>query len=143
MKILKECIFCNIVNKKSSAHIIFQDEYVTSFLDINPITKGHTLLIPNQHIERLDLIEDEELAYHLMGSLIKVSNILIESGICEDFSIVQDNGEQADQDVHHLHFHIIPRYIMDGVSLNLETNKIYSSKENLYNTWKEIYKPMK
>ncbi|WP_180230507.1 HIT family protein [Priestia megaterium] len=139
---MKECIFCNIVNKKSSAHIIFQDEYVTSFLDINPITKGHTLLIPNKHIERLNLIKDHKLSSHLMDSLIQVSNMLVQSGICEDFSIVQDNGEQADQDVNHLHFHIIPRYIMDGVNLNLETNKIYSNKESLYNTWQEIQKSM-
>lgn len=125
------CVFCGIVKKEISSYIIYKDEVVTAFLDINPVALGHTLVIPNEHFNRLDTIKDGEVMKSLMHALIKVSNLLINSGVCMDFTILSDNGVSAQQDIMHAHFHIIPRHDNEKIELKLPTNKEASDEEDL------------
>ena len=129
------CIFCEIAKGERFSYTIFQDETATAFLDINPVAAGHTLVIPNKHFNRLDSMNDEEIMKGLMNALIKVSNLLITSGICKDFTILNDNGIHAQQDIMHTHFHIIPRFDNEKIELNLPTDKEIANKEKLKNTY--------
>jgi len=102
-----DCIFCDIINKKSYAEVLFENESAISFLDIKPINYGHTLVIPKIHYENfLDLPEDE------LSELIKVtkniSGAIVNSLNPEGFNVVTNNGIAAGQSVFHFHFHIIP-----------------------------------
>ena len=128
---MEQCIFCGIVKKEKSAYIIYEDEIVTAFLDINPIALGHTLVIPNKHFARLDAINDEKVMQGLMSALVKVSNMLVKAGLCEDFTVLNDNGVNAQQDIMHIHFHIIPRHRNENIELKLPTNKEIATKEKL------------
>ncbi|WP_259331040.1 HIT domain-containing protein, partial [Bacillus sonorensis] len=68
MSEMDKCIFCDIVRQKISCFEIYKNDFVTAFLDINPISYGHTLIIPNNHIERLDHLNDPSLSKALMNS---------------------------------------------------------------------------
>ena len=132
---MKNCIFCKIVNEELPAYVLFKDEQVTAFLDINPVALGHTLVIPNKHSNRLDHINDEEIMKGLMNALIKVSHLLLASGICTDFTILSDNGKNAKQDIIHTHFHVIPRFQNEKIQLKLPTNKEIATREKLNETY--------
>lgn len=135
-----DCIFCQIVQRNAPAYIVYQTNIVTAFLDKYPVTYGHTLVIPNQHISRLNLVKEPVIGHHIMDALRNVSNLLIEAGICEDFSILQDNGYYAEQDIDHLHFHIIPRYKDDGIRWKLQTNDELAREENFMRVWERMRK---
>jgi len=103
------CIFCDIINKKAHAEILFENERVISFLDIRPVNYGHTLVIPKTHYENFLALPEDELC-----ELIKVTKDLSEAIASslspEGFNIVTNNGMAAGQSVFHFHFHIIPRF---------------------------------
>lgn len=135
---MDNCTFCKIINKNEHAYIIYENTYITAFLDINPVMNGHVLICPNHHIEKLNEIKHPNISNALMESLIFVSNALIQSGICTDYSILQANGESADQDIKHVHFHIIPRYKNDKIYFKLETDKEAALADNLDNVYNKI-----
>lgn len=128
---MESCLFCQIVKGESSAFTLYKDEIATAFLDVNPVTLGHVLVIPNKHYQQLHLIKDEEIMKRLMNVIIKVTNQLIKSGICRDYTILQDNGVNAQQDIMHAHFHIIPRHRDETVRFHLPADNKISSKESL------------
>ncbi len=132
---MENCIFCGIVRGEISSYTVFKDEIATAFLDINPVALGHILVIPNKHFDRLDTINDEEIMKGLMNALIKVSNLLITSGICNDFTILNDNGINAQQDIMHTHFHIMPRHHNEKIELKLPTDKEVANTEKLKYTY--------
>ena len=106
------CIFCDIIERKSKAEILYEDDSVISFLDIRPVNYGHALVIPKNHYKDfLSMPADE------MNNVIKVSQIVAEavsnSLNTDGFNIVANNGRAAGQSVFHFHFHIIPRYKTD------------------------------
>ncbi|WYP27211.1 HIT domain-containing protein [Alkalihalobacillus sp. FSL W8-0930] len=117
-----DCVFCDIVHKKVNSYMINQTKNTTAFLDSNPIADGHMLVVPNKHVETLDQLDDAKIASELMQSVIGAATLLVKAGVCSDYSILQDNGEHAEQDIKHVHFHIIPRHANDHVQFNLKTN---------------------
>lgn len=128
---MENCIFCQIINRKLPGFIISQNESVTAFLDINPVSDGHVLVVPNEHTEKLYEMKNSETVNALINTLIHTANLLVKSGICTDYSIVQSNGKYAEQDINHLHFHIIPRHQNDEVVFKLDTDTIAALKDNL------------
>ncbi|WP_456418703.1 HIT family protein [Methanocaldococcus infernus] len=102
------CIFCKIVNKEIPAKIVYEDDYVISFLDINPRSKGHTLVVPKKHYERFDELPDEELCKLMVG--VKKTIEILKKLNFKGYNIVNNNGRAAGQEVDHVHIHIIPRY---------------------------------
>lgn len=133
---MNKCVFCDILNNKIPCFDIYKNEHVTAFLDINPISPGHILIIPNKHIERLEHIDDRIISNALMESLIHIPKILIKAGICEDFTVLSDNGNNAQQEIKHTHFHIIPRHKNEKLSFDTDNNA--AEKNNLLNVWKII-----
>ncbi len=109
-----DCIFCKMVTSQIPVTKIYEDEIVFAFLDIGPISDGHTLVIPKQHFTRLHECSSEILG-EVCSRLGKIAKIVM-TGIGSDgYNILCNNGRAAGQVVEHLHFHIIPRRTGDGV----------------------------
>lgn len=115
-----DCIFCAIAEGESPSFKVYEDDEVLAYLDINPFTKGHTLVIPKQHRTGLLDAEDSLLA-SVLPKVKKVAAHLKSALPCDGFNILQNNGEAAGQTVRHIHFHIIPRYA--GEPLAFESHK--------------------
>ncbi len=112
---MNECIFCKIVNGERKANIIYEDELVLGFMDINPINEGHILLIPKQH--KLDL---DELTTEESNRIMEVSKLMVKvlknKYPLDGYSMMQNGG--AFNDIGHYHLHIFPRYKNDGFGWN-------------------------
>lgn len=106
---MENCIFCNKENL--STGIVYEDEYVMAFMDIEPINEGHVLLITKEHYLDVDEIPDELLA-HLMSVSKKIVAALKKTYHADGYSIMQNGGKF--NDIGHYHLHIFPRYENDG-----------------------------
>jgi histidine triad (HIT) family protein len=107
------CIFCSIVDGDIPGRIVYEDDGVTAFLDANPLTPGHTLVIPDDHTARLDDVPDDAAreVYGAVHDLVPA----IESALdAQGTTIALNNGEAAGQEVSHVHWHLIPRSADDG-----------------------------
>jgi len=108
MYMREDCIFCKIINKQTNAYVVYETKEVISFLDINPITRGHLLVVPKKHYERFVDIPQEDLT-----AIFKVIHILcgkVEKKLSDNYNIGMNQGEYAGQIIPHIHFHVIPRY---------------------------------
>jgi histidine triad (HIT) family protein len=109
-----DCVFCKMVVGQIPVAKIYEDEFVLAFLDIGPLSDGHTLVIPKYHFERLHDCPPELLGRvgsHL-GEVAKAVAVAMNS---DGYNVLCNNGRAAGQLVEHLHFHIIPRNTGDGV----------------------------
>jgi histidine triad (HIT) family protein len=113
---MENCIFCKIAAGLIPCNKVYEDENVLSFMDINPINKGHLLIIPKKHFQEVKDY-DEETGMQLFKAAIKIEKALRETkGIkLEATSFVMANGKAAGQEVFHSHLHIIPRYEHDNM----------------------------
>ena len=102
------CIFCAIASGEIPSFKVYEDDLVVAYLDINPFTEGHTLVIPKAHSEGLLDTDDATLAA-VIARVKKVAAHLKAALPCDGFNILQNNGEAAGQTVRHVHFHIVPR----------------------------------
>lgn len=107
-----DCIFCDIVSKNAEAEIIFENEKFISFLDINPVNYGHTLVIPKAHHDNFLTIPAEELL-ELTKFTQYIAGAVKRAVKADGFNIISNNGTSAGQSVFHFHYHIIPRYEND------------------------------
>ena len=104
----ENCIFCKIVRGEMPASIIFEDDICVAFMDVFPITDGHSLLIPKKHFTNMFDVDDDVVA-HLAKRLADLTRRVKEASGEEGVINTVANGEGAGQDVPHLHFHAIPR----------------------------------
>lgn len=109
------CVFCAIAAGEIPSFKVYEDDLVLAYLDINPFTKGHTLVIPKAHSANL-LETDEATLAAVIARVKKVAAHLKAALPCDGFNILQNNGEAAGQTVMHLHFHIVPRYGKEAIS---------------------------
>lgn len=113
---MEDCIFCKIVKGEIPSKKIFEDEKVFVFLDIKPMAKGHCLIIPKQHFENI-FDAPEEILKEVIFATKKVVSLLQKSLGVDGVNIFNNNGKTAEQSIFHLHFHILPRYENDGLSI--------------------------
>lgn len=107
-----ECIFCNIKEGKAEAEIIFEDEHILAFLDIQPVNYGHTLVIPKKHYDNFLTIPKDELN-RLTHATQFIAGIIKRTLNADGFNVISNNGDPAGQSVFHFHYHIIPRFKND------------------------------
>lgn len=112
----KECIFCKIVRGESPAQKVYKTEDVLAFLDINPITDGHTLVIPKEHYQDILQIPMPVLEKTMEGAK-KIAEELQKALDAGGVNILHNSGSVAQQEVSHFHFHIIPRYRKDKINI--------------------------
>ncbi|MFC2033955.1 histidine triad nucleotide-binding protein [Chloroflexota bacterium] len=102
-----DCIFCKIVDGEIPSNILYQDERVIAFPDINPLAPTHLLIIPRKHISSLDKLSEEDS--FLVGEMTKVANKLAKSeNISESgYRVVINCGKEGGQGVDHIHMHLL------------------------------------
>jgi histidine triad (HIT) family protein len=124
-----DCIFCKIINGEISSYKVFEDDLVFAFLDIKPLTRGHTLIIPKKHFVDILDIDNQSLARTVVVAKELASKFKLKLG-AEGFNLLQSNGSIAHQDVFHFHMHLVPRYKNDGIDLNSHhTNQLIDVEE--------------
>ncbi len=106
-------IFEKIVNREIPATIVYEDEDTLAFMDIGPIIKGHTLVIPKTCYNPVTETPDEVLA-KLIRIAKRIAGAQMNALGADGVNIMQNNGAAAGQEVPHLHFHVIPRFENDG-----------------------------
>lgn len=111
----QECVFCKIIQGHVPAYKVFEDAQTLAFLDINPVTHGHILIVPKEHHEwLLDL--PEKTLEELMHTVQRVAKAVMKATPAKGFNVGMNNGRVAGQIVFHAHFHVIPRYDDDKLS---------------------------
>lgn len=113
---MSQCAFCSIVAEESPAHRLYEDDRSVAFLDIEPATRGHTLVVPRSHYETLTDMP-RSLAGDVFQTVHRVATALTSVYQLEGYNVIQSNGASAGQDVLHAHIHVIPRYEGDTVAL--------------------------
>lgn len=138
---MTDCIFCKIVNQEIPSYSVFEDDKVYAFLDITQVTKGHTLLVPKEHVT--DIFEYEPtLAGEVFARVPMVARAL-ENAFPEmdGLNIINNNRELAYQSVFHSHIHLIPRYEKtDDFSIHFGNNQGSYSSEDMQEIAKKIMK---
>jgi histidine triad (HIT) family protein len=109
-----DCLFCKIINKEIPANIVYEDERVIAFLDINPVNPGHLLVVPKVHSENIAVAADEDLVA-LSLAVKKLAPAVCQATTCDGWNLEVNNGNAAGQAVDHTHWHIVPRYLTDGL----------------------------
>jgi len=131
---MNECIFCKIVAKEIPCHKIYETEKVLAFLDLNPVVKGHTLVIPKKHFTNI-LDVDKEYLEEVITVVKKISKHYMTLGY-DGINIMNANEKSAEQSVFHLHFHILPRKENDGIKAFPKTNYIKEELEKIVKEFK-------
>jgi histidine triad (HIT) family protein len=105
---MAETIFSRILRGEIPCARVYEDEHVLAFLDIGPLSAGHTLVIPKEPAATLDQLSDESAA--ALGRVLpRLCRAVMKATGTPDYNVLQNNGALAHQAVHHVHFHIIPR----------------------------------
>lgn len=120
-----DCIFCKIINNEISSYKIYENDMVVCFLDINPLSSGHTLIIPKKHFKDISDIDSKYLS-SINDATKYVYNLLMSKLGPDGIRIVQNNG--ICQEIKHYHVHLIPVY-NDMLDMDIEEvyNKIKDS----------------
>jgi len=114
---MAETVFAKIVRGEIPCHKVYEDDRVLAFLDVNPLSKGHTLVIPKEPAETLDQLSDESAA--AIGRVLpRIARAVMAASGARDYNLLQNNGAPAHQAVLHVHFHIIPKHD-DGTGLGI------------------------
>jgi histidine triad (HIT) family protein len=117
MALLPSCVFCKILSGESEASFIYKDDLVTAFMDIQPLIRGHLLVIPNHHCSSLDELDD-----HVGSRMFVVARQIVKAIHrselrSEGVNLYLADGAEAGQTVFHCHLHVVPRYVGDGLKI--------------------------
>ena len=124
MKFDSNCIFCKIADGVIPSYKIYEDDDVLAFLDVNPVTYGHTLVISKEHYETA-LSAPKEILHKVMGVAQRIGQVQIKQLGAKGVNILTNCYEAAGQTVRHFHVHVIPRYeSTDGFKLEFKTTDI-------------------
>ncbi len=114
---MSDTIFSKIIRGEIPCHKVYEDAHVLAFLDVNPLSPGHTLVIPKEPAVTVDALSDDASA--AIGRVLpRISRAVLGATGASAFNILQNNGALAHQAVFHVHFHIIPKYD-DGTGLGI------------------------
>lgn len=113
---MDDCIFCKIANKKIPSNIVYEDDMVIAFNDLNPVAPVHILVVPKKHMTDILNVEKEDMKY-IEAVVEAIQKITKEKGIAESgFRVVNNCGEDGGQTVKHIHFHIIGGEKLGGMA---------------------------
>lgn len=111
-----DCLFCKIVAKEIPAQIVAEDDLTVAFMDINPATRGHALVVPRRHVTNLLEVQDDDLTA-VMLAVQRLARRVIDRLGAAGVNLLNACGSAAWQTVFHLHIHVIPRYDDDPLKL--------------------------
>jgi len=113
---MEDCIFCKIAAGEIPASKVYEDDVALAFMDIRPITRGHLLVIPKKHAQLVSEL-DEDTTARLFKVVRKLDIAIRKLEGVKDITILVSDGPAAQQEVPHVHIHLIPRYENDGLGL--------------------------
>ncbi|GAC1578602.1 MAG: HIT family protein [Candidatus Dormibacteria bacterium] len=111
-----DCLFCQIIAGELAGQIVAQDELTVAFMDINPATRGHALVVPRRHARNLLEIDPDDLSATVLAAQ-RLARRASERLGCDGVNLINACGAAAWQTVFHLHIHVIPRYVDDPLQL--------------------------
>ena len=115
---MADTVFGKILRGELPCHKVYEDDQVLAFLDVFPLARGHTLVIPKEPAETLDRLSDEAAA--AIGRVLpRIARAVLAATGATAFNVLQNNGALAHQAVFHVHFHVIPRFDGDGAGTGL------------------------
>jgi histidine triad (HIT) family protein len=113
---MTETIFSRIIRGEIPCHRVYEDDKVLAFLDVGPLARGHTLVVPKEAAATLDALSDESAA--AIGRVLpRLSRAVLAATGATAYNVLQNNGAAAHQAVLHVHFHIIPKYPDAGLGI--------------------------
>ena len=122
------CVFCRIVAGELPASVIHKGRHVVAILDINPINKGHTLVISKKHYPQVTEVPDEVLCEAI--TVAKLIAAKMKANLkAEGINLFQTNGSAAGQEIEHFHLHVIPRFKNDGTKFRFSVKRYTSEEE--------------
>ena len=116
-------IFDKILDGEIPCHRVYEDDHVLAFLDIGPIARGHTLVIPKERRAFLHELSDE-VAAAIGRALPRLCRAVMKATGAEHYNVLQNNGAPAHQAVFHVHFHIIPKTADGGLGVGWQPTKL-------------------
>ena len=136
MKCMEDCIFCKMIEGKIPCTKVYENESVLAFLDIHPVNKGHTLVIPKKHSKNIYETRDEILSEMILVAK-KISTAIKASLKADGVNVIINNDTSGGQVIFHIHIHIIPRIENDGLAPWLR-GKDYEGEEEKESFAKKI-----
>ena len=119
-------VFDRILDGEIPCYRLYEDEHVLAFLDVGPLSEGHTLVIPKERKAQLHQLSDEASA--AIGRVLpRICRAVMRATGCTDYNILQNNGSAAHQVVMHVHFHIIPKFGREGLGIDWPARKLSES----------------
>ncbi|HET60613.1 MAG TPA: HIT family protein [Chloroflexi bacterium] len=118
---MQDCIFCQIARGEAPSWKVYEDEHTYAFLDIHPVNRYHTLVIPKTHYENVFDTPKPVLA-EMMQAVKKIVDLYYERLGINNVQIFNSSGKAAQQDVFHVHFHIVPRHLGDEQNVRWRTH---------------------
>jgi histidine triad (HIT) family protein len=131
----EDCIFCKILAGELPAEVVQEDEHTIAFMDINPWTRGHALVIPRNHSRDLLDVPDEDLA-RTMAAAKRLAGRMTERLGADGVNLLNACGSAAWQTVFHFHVHVIPRYEDDPLQLPIRPQQ--ADEEELAKVAREL-----
>ena len=123
-----DCVFCSIINKKSAAVHVFENDGFIAFMDKYPINTGHTLVLPKEHYQTISDMPMKDIG-KLFSLSSHIAKAVIKAVDADGFTLGQNNGEAANQIVPHVHVHIVPRFNNDSEKGRWPSRKTASIQE--------------
>ena len=112
---MDDCLFCKIIKGEIPSYTVYENDKIKAFLDINPVTNGHCVIIPKKHIVDVEEI-DSEISIEIDEASKKIIGIYKSKLNIDGATRIQNNG--YGQEIKHYHMHIIPRYENDNIYTN-------------------------
>lgn len=134
---MSDCVFCKIIKGEIPCFKIFEDDTVLAFADINPLSRGHLLIIPKRHIENMWEATEEELVT-VMRTAKRLIHAIKDAINPDGVAVLQLNGKAVNQVVMHYHFHLIPRSKEEGKLSMTEWELIPGNMEQIKQTAAQI-----
>jgi len=125
---MAQTIFAKILAGEIPCHRVYEDDKVLAFLDVNPLSRGHVLVIPKEPAETLDQLSDDSAA--AIGRVLpRLSRAVMAATGARHYNVLQNNGAPAHQAVFHVHFHIIPKFDDSGLGIDWPAGKLVDGAE--------------
>ena len=119
MKKNSDCIICKLLSGNLEVSMVYQDDYCSAFMDIQPVNAGHMLVVSNRHAPYLADLKEEEGAQMFRVAQRLAAILRVGFVKCEGVNLFLADGQAAGQEVFHVHLHVFPRYVGDGFELIL------------------------
>jgi histidine triad (HIT) family protein len=120
---MTETIFSRIIRGEIPCHRVYEDDKVLAFLDVGPLSRGHTLVVPKEAAATLDALSDESAA--AIGRVLpRLCRAVLAATGATAYNVLQNNGAAAHQAVHHVHFHIIPKHPDAGLGIGWKAGSL-------------------